>query len=699
MWLVVFFLALSPVTNGTMNNNIKKGKKVKGQRIVKGSRLKLKKAIQGGDFTGKFIVAAILLRLLLSRWGHVDETRNVMDEKMEKLGGWKYSKEINFENVILLSIGKSEISVTGDGINFAFINTWKKKITKKDGGYAIGMTLILLSGDVEMNPGPSSMFGFCFREFDETDLLNFYTNDNRHAYYEEHSNLIPENLVVSRRNQIIPYEVADPLQYSSPHAKQVSFKTNRDRLIFWAIAFDYFYYDWVNCNVANESFPTIEIDYDTDTTPKTKIHFASPQGNITMHIYWTTGVITVMGGNFHQWCNHDFEFLRAKVDRLSEMGDSRPTIQSQSNGNDQNSTEIEIDQEDEVQNCLNENTNKSRSGDTENEENVDMSNSEEVIEVHDLDERGKKEDQSIRDEIENVKINGIMEMLKEIMAGQRRLEERIGQVENRMRDLRDKLDGNNTQLGELRENDDRELKKDKNRIPTNEPSTELNMETITENKVNDQNNKRTNGRIILEGGSRMKNVKNKINKIEDKEVWVYAQSGSKLEGVLNRLKNNLSEGDKDSVVVIQGGVNDLYKGDSVKTVCKNMADILLYLQGKVRAVIVSSVIPTLNTGRKYDPTFLYKLRKLNYELLNTVKSNGGYYLDLLDSFQKDGELKWEFYKADQLHLNEEGNKLYSNILNEWISSFLGERWDEKKKYKGSRMAYPKGGRKIVKTGL
>ena len=100
-----------------------------------------------------------------------------------------------------------------------------------------------------------------------------------------------------------------------------------------------------------------------------------------------------------------------------------------------------------------------------------------------------------------------------------------------------------------------------------------------------------------------------------------------------------------------------------------MADKLLYLQGKVRAVIVSSVIPTLNTGRKYDPTFLYKLRKLNYELLNTVKSNGGYYLDLLDSFQKDGELKWEFYKTDQLHLNEEGNKLYSNILNEWISSF------------------------------
>ena len=87
MWLVVFFLALSPVTNGTINNYIKKGKKVKGQRIVKGSRLKLKKAIQGGDFTGKFIVAAILLRLLLSRWGHVDETRNVMDEKMEKLGG------------------------------------------------------------------------------------------------------------------------------------------------------------------------------------------------------------------------------------------------------------------------------------------------------------------------------------------------------------------------------------------------------------------------------------------------------------------------------------------------------------------------------------------------------------------------------------------------------------------------------------
>ena len=195
----------------------------------------------------------------------------------------------------------------------------------------------------------------------------------------------------------------------------------------------------------------------------------------------------------------------------------------------------------------------------------------------------------------------------------------------------------------------------------------------------------------------MKNVKNKISKIEDKDVWVYAKGGSNLKGVLDRLKNNLSEGDKDSIVVIQGGVNDLYKGDSVGTVRDNMAELIKYLKGRVRAIIVSSIIPTTNSGRRHDPMFFSKLRRLNYELLNTVKENGGHYLDLIDSFETNGCLMKELYRADQLHLNEKGNVLFSSILKNWISNFLGEPWDEDSRYKGSRMAYPKGEREIRKS--
>ena len=291
--------------------------------------------------------------------------------------------------------------------------------------------------------------------------------------------------------------------------------------------------------------------------------------------------------------------------------------------------------------------------------------------------------QSTEEDVGNAQFNGITNLIIEVWEGQRRLE-------NKLLKLEDKTGSDTNE--HIRENRE-EINSRENRVVgnTHDPTSSTTIE-------NASNGFGTKGRIILEGGSRMRNVKTKITKIEDKEVWVYAKGGSNLKDISKRLEYNLSDGDKDSIVVIQGGVNDLYNGDSVKTVCKNMADILLYLRGKVRAVIVSSVIPTLNMGRKHDPMFLYKLRKLNYELLNTVKENGGHYLDLIDSFQKDGCLKREFYRADQLHLNEKGNKLFINILNEWISSFLGERWDEEKRFKGSRLAYPKGERKIKKTG-
>ena len=459
---------------------------------------------------------------------------------------------------------------------------------------------------------------------------------------------------------------------------------------------DFFYYDWVEQNLDDVNFPNLEIGYRTDSRPRrTKIEIKKSDVTITIHIHWTTGVITVMGSDYANWCLNDFIFLREQTDKLGDMSPGLPEMGG--TGSTLGSLEISHSREIEVETCLNDNLNKSRSGDCEIDEREGMSYSEEVNEVHDIEEGGRMEGQSIWEEMENVKINGIVKMLKEIMAGQRRLEERIGQVEVGMRDIRDKIEGKNAQKSETRK-DEGEQKRGENRIglPANELLTEDSIESITKSTVNERNGSRANGRIILEGGSRMKNVKNKMSKIEDKDVWVYAKGGSNLKGVLDRLKSNLSEGDKDSVVVIQGGVNDLYQGDSVGTVCDNMAELIKYLKGRVRAVIVSSIIPTTNPGRKHDPKFHYNLRRLNYELLNTVKENGGHYLDLIDSFETSGCLINKFYRADQLHLNDKGNELFSSILKNWISNFLGEPWDEDARYKGSRMAYPKGERKIKK---
>ena len=221
----------------------------------------------------------------------------------------------------------------------------------------------------------------------------------------------------------------------------------------------------------------------------------------------------------------------------------------------------------------------------------------------------------------------------------------------------------------------------------------MSLNRPTEKNDGDKQN-RKKGRILLEGESRMENLRSYLTKIDEKTVYVNARRGSTLNGVLNRLKNNLSDGDKDSVIVIQGGVNDIYRGDSVRTVCDNIIKILGYLKGKVKGVIVTSIIPTENSGRNNDPEFPAKMRQLNYEILGTVKRNGGYYLDLIDTFQnRNGELNRIYYEQDLLHLNEQGNRLLSSILKEWVTSFLGDRLDEESHYKGSRIAYPSGGRK------
>ena len=96
------------VTNGTLSK----------RKNARGLKFKRKKVLMGGIYTRKLLVVSILLRLVISRLGHFDETRNVMDTKMEKQGGWTFCKETHFEDAICLSIAKSEISVTADGIKF-----------------------------------------------------------------------------------------------------------------------------------------------------------------------------------------------------------------------------------------------------------------------------------------------------------------------------------------------------------------------------------------------------------------------------------------------------------------------------------------------------------------------------------------------------------------------------------------------------
>ena len=275
-------------------------------------------------------------------------------------------------------------------------------------------------------------------------------------------------------------------------------------------------------------------------------------------------------------------------------------------------------------------------------------------------------------------MNRIMQEVAKKMEKIDLMAEKQKQIEEKLNNVEAKIDGNCRHTERVSKQDksdglekqDLDNKAEKTYIEDKQNNIPMDNQFNTDNIERGNTHNRTKGRIILEGGSRMKNVQRNITKIHDKMVYVTAKSGSTLNGVSYRLRKNLSEGDKDSVVVIQSGANDLYKGDSVRTVCDNVIKILAFLKGKVKAVIVTSMIPTENTGRIHNPQFCSKVKRLNFELLSTVKSNGGYYLDLIDSFQNgNGTLKEHLYKEDLLHLNEQGNILFCNILRNWVEIF------------------------------
>ena len=77
---------------------------------------------------------------------------------------------------------------------------------------------------------------------------------------------------------------------------------------------------------------------------------------------------------------------------------------------------------------------------------------------------------------------------------------------------------------------------------------------------------------------------------------------------------------------------------------------------------------------------------LTHGRLGTVKLNGVFFLDLAKTFLTPySTLRREYYKGrDNLHLNEEGNQVFGNIVRHCVNKEV----DESKQYKGSRLYLP-----------
>ena len=222
----------------------------------------------------------------------------------------------------LVSMLQGKILVSREGIRFKYHHELIERKTSAENLVGLTFLLLLLAGDVEQNPGPVSMLKFQFREMHE---LSEFASESRKTFYEETWNKIPLELKQTNKNAKLPYEEANPHQYRSTYAKQISFKTSRLRLIGWVMALEFFYYDTVTQLRNTDLLPSsIRITWvDGNTKIKVDVFMEEEVESLVFHIFLTTGVITVMGAKYAEWCRTDFPFLREKVDELiKEMQNS-----------------------------------------------------------------------------------------------------------------------------------------------------------------------------------------------------------------------------------------------------------------------------------------------------------------------------------------------------------------------------------------
>ena len=170
-----------------------------------------------------------------------------------------------------------------------------------------------------------------------------------------------------------------------------------------------------------------------------------------------------------------------------------------------------------------------------------------------------------------------------------------------------------------------------------------------------------NGDIIFLGDSITEGFELK-NHINHSELVNLGISGDTSYGVLNRL-NVLSE-NKNSIVFLMIGVNDLGINEPINNIRSNIEDIISYLKSKGVFVVIQSVLIT--DGRKRDN---YKIFLLNQELKKLSKQSGITYLDLNPFMMKNGKLNPEF-TYDGLHLNASGYQAWAHVINVFLNAMI-----------------------------
>jgi len=139
-------------------------------------------------------------------------------------------------------------------------------------------------------------------------------------------------------------------------------------------------------------------------------------------------------------------------------------------------------------------------------------------------------------------------------------------------------------------------------------------------------------------------------------------SGDITSGMLNRIETVTMV--EPRVCFILGGINDILKNVSMDSTVSNINKIVIILKNDSVRPVIQSVI---YTGSDY-PNFSRineEVFKINNELINIAKTNEIEFIDLNKYLSENNCLKKD-YTHDGLHLNAQGYRVWSKILNEFL---------------------------------
>jgi len=134
-------------------------------------------------------------------------------------------------------------------------------------------------------------------------------------------------------------------------------------------------------------------------------------------------------------------------------------------------------------------------------------------------------------------------------------------------------------------------------------------------------------------------------------------AGDTTDGLLYRMEYILDK--KPATVVLMIGINDLLQGVSLEQLKQNYLKILDSLK-KIKQLIILSTLPVIDDTQTREIND--RVVALNIFLKIEAKKRGAEYVDLYSHFIDSKKGLMKEYTIDGVHLNDNGYKLWEDIL-------------------------------------